>query len=653
MIKAVRALTQTFAAKFIIALIIISMSFWGIGSIFLNSNKNEIMTIGNKSIQFPELKSIIDQQIERMRSVFGPNFNINMAWQIGLVDKIIRELMMYSAIEVMAEDLGMYVSQDYIVKLIKEDKIFYTNNKFDQEKFITILKNNNLNQNKYSELLSNEIIKSRIINAIASSAVISNTTIESVTNFNNNVRDAEFIKINSKNIKIPAPSTEQLQNLYNENISIFQYPESKDIQYLLMSYNNFYKETKAKVSRQKLQNFFNSRRNSYIKQTNKYGINYSFETREACKSFLDLLVKFTSSKTAFQKLSDKNRKELIKINIEFAANMLPTNVMNAVKDLPINGHSTCVALNDRYSIFVIKKIEKARKQTFWEAYKKIKEDYLSYQNTNNKNNAINQLSEITKSLYKIVNQYSDKKISQKQLINQFNQLSKQNNIKFTKFNKLQANGDIPTDIANLSEVNTYKIINYILSKDTGEVSNMKFEEQNGTEYHLFFTVTNTNAKGVISFAKAKSQLKKIYYKKIRQSKTKEMAEAIKKNNKSLYSISKMNKAFIYKRIKSLDKPKAYKLLSPKKGFPNNLPEDLFYIADNDKHIINDNEKTVVARIIRIIPTKHSQEDKDRTRESLTNDLYTDIISAFAQDIQNQYNYNINRKLIGKLLLEQK
>ena len=125
MLTAIGKFSKSFFIKLLVGIIILPFIFWGMGDVFRGGNQNVIASVDSEKINTQEFVSYMrklnlnEQQIKNL-----PNTD--------LVEKILSEFIGKKVMALEIEKLGISINDNALRNIIKNDKIFFKDEKFSR-----------------------------------------------------------------------------------------------------------------------------------------------------------------------------------------------------------------------------------------------------------------------------------------------------------------------------------------------------------------------------------------------------------------------------------------------------------------------------------------------------------------------------------------
>ena len=146
MLQAIRSRAGSVVVKGLFALLILTFGIWGIGDIFRNRpTDTAVAAVGGQSIDAEALQTALQPALERLSTQLGTQVDLRQAQQMGVVDRVLGELVDYSLLDQEAGRMQLDVSDGVIRDAITQDPMFHgAGGVFDRSAFNALLAANRL-----------------------------------------------------------------------------------------------------------------------------------------------------------------------------------------------------------------------------------------------------------------------------------------------------------------------------------------------------------------------------------------------------------------------------------------------------------------------------------------------------------------------------
>ncbi|MDA9078268.1 SurA N-terminal domain-containing protein [Pelagibacteraceae bacterium] len=222
MATSIGKLSKSFFIKLLVGIIILPFVFWGMGDVFSGGNQNVIATIDSKKVNTQEFVNYVNRL----------NLNEEQVKNLSKTDLIGQILSEYIGRKVMAleiEKIGIVVSDNALRNIIKNDKLFFKDDKFSRTEYEKFLIKSGITAPQFEANIVEQEKRRQFLSSLAGGIVVPEMLVEKEFKKENQTKTIEYIdleKYHSKN----KPSRESLKELYERNKNIF-FVELKSIRY--------------------------------------------------------------------------------------------------------------------------------------------------------------------------------------------------------------------------------------------------------------------------------------------------------------------------------------------------------------------------------------------------------------------------------------
>ena len=222
MATSIGKLSKSFFIKLLVGIIILPFVFWGMGDVFRGGNQNVIATVDSNKISTKEFVNYINRL----------NLNEEQVKNLSKTDLIEQILSDYIGKKVMSleiEKLGIVVNDNALRDIIKNDKIFFKDNKFSRTEYEKFLIKSGVTAPQFEANIVEQEKRRQFLSSLAGGIVIPEILVEKEFRKENQTKTIQYIdleKYHSKN----KPSQESIKELYERNKNVF-FTELKSIRY--------------------------------------------------------------------------------------------------------------------------------------------------------------------------------------------------------------------------------------------------------------------------------------------------------------------------------------------------------------------------------------------------------------------------------------
>tara|TARA_A100001011_G_scaffold363297_1_gene413091 strand:+ start:712 stop:2166 length:1455 start_codon:yes stop_codon:yes gene_type:complete len=226
MATSIRKLTKSFFVKILVGIIILPFVFWGMGDVFRGGNQNVIATVDSKKISTQEFMDYLNRL----------NLNkeeISSLKDSDLIEKILSEYIGRKVMALEIEQSGIMVSDNSLRDIIKNDKLFFKNDKFSRTEYEKFLLKSNVTAPDFEKNIVEQESRRQFLSFLAGGITVPDILVENVFKKENQIKTIKYIDLEKYHLS-KKPSKEKIKEVYNKNKNLFV-EKFKSIQYAEIS----------------------------------------------------------------------------------------------------------------------------------------------------------------------------------------------------------------------------------------------------------------------------------------------------------------------------------------------------------------------------------------------------------------------------------
>ena len=211
MISSFRNFAKTKFAGILVFIMIIPFVFWGMGSIFSSGNSNNLAKINNSNISTQEF-------IDYLNNTGIPQETIRKNLDNNIIEELLSGLISTTLLELEIQDFNLIISENTLLKKIKENKNFIDENgNFQRIKYEKFLLENNQSAPQFEQRLKSRELQKHLFEYIGAGSVSPKFLIKRLYEEENKKLDIEFINLKNFYKKKENITDQDLKNFLNEN----------------------------------------------------------------------------------------------------------------------------------------------------------------------------------------------------------------------------------------------------------------------------------------------------------------------------------------------------------------------------------------------------------------------------------------------------
>ncbi|TCT39275.1 peptidylprolyl isomerase [Martelella mediterranea] len=236
MLETLRKGAQTWVAKLLIILLIISFGVWGASSALLSGNSDVVVQVGNQSVDVNEFRLAYQRQLNNLNQQYGQRLTSEQARMLGVDQQVYAQLVAGAALDQLADNMNLGLSEKRLASLIAQDPAFQNaNGQFDRQRFSSLLRSVGMNEDDYVAERSKVAVRGQIVDGLADGFDAPKTLTDAIREYRNQTRTADYIELTNAFIDpIKTPSDDVLKPWFEKRQAAYRAPEYRTIEYVAL-----------------------------------------------------------------------------------------------------------------------------------------------------------------------------------------------------------------------------------------------------------------------------------------------------------------------------------------------------------------------------------------------------------------------------------
>ena len=222
MLTSIGKFSKSFFIKLLVGIIILPFVFWGMGDVFRGGNQNVIASIDSQKISTQEF-------VDYLRRLNLTEDQIKNLPKTDLIEKILSEYIGKKVMNLEIKKLGITVNDNSLRMLIKNDELFFKDNKFSRTEYEKFLLKSGITAPLFEANIAEQEKKRQFLTSLSGGIVIPELLVEKEFRKENQKKIIKYIDLEKYHLK-NKPTEESKKELYERNKNIF-FTEFKSIRY--------------------------------------------------------------------------------------------------------------------------------------------------------------------------------------------------------------------------------------------------------------------------------------------------------------------------------------------------------------------------------------------------------------------------------------
>jgi peptidyl-prolyl cis-trans isomerase D len=222
---------------FLIVLVFPSFVITGIYSYnqFVSAD-DAVARVGDTPISQQQFDVAQRQQLERLRGMFGNDFDPKMFDTREARAATLDNLLSERALELEAQREGVQVTVERVRQLIAAEPAFQQNGRFDYERYKMLLQAQGYSEQGFEAQVRQDLQRRALLQAVASSTVVPKTVTEHLRRLIEEERQVRELRFNPAEFRAKVAVTdEQIKSFYDANQDDFRQPETAKVEYVILT----------------------------------------------------------------------------------------------------------------------------------------------------------------------------------------------------------------------------------------------------------------------------------------------------------------------------------------------------------------------------------------------------------------------------------
>ncbi len=234
MLEFLRTAAQTWVVKGLLVILVLSFMVWGGSSLTMTNQSDAVVVVGDVKVKAPEFRLTYETMLAQASRQLGTRLTPQQARAFGIEQRVYSQVVAGAALDQLADDMNLGLSQDRLAKLIADDPAFHSvNGQFDRLTFSSVLRNAGLREQDYINSQSQTAIRSQIVDALSDGYAAPKVLTDAIGAYRHEKRTADYLLLSNANIDaVKAPGDDVLTPWYDGRKANYRAPEYRKVSYV-------------------------------------------------------------------------------------------------------------------------------------------------------------------------------------------------------------------------------------------------------------------------------------------------------------------------------------------------------------------------------------------------------------------------------------
>lgn len=235
MLQTIRDKITGYLAFFVIILITIPFSLWGIDFYLTGSSNPEVAEVGSKEITKSELDSAYDRQLQQLRRLMGDNFDQDRIDPPSFRRDVLNSMIQQAALDDYIDSESLAVDNASVSDYIRSLPTFQVDGQFSQDTYLALLAQQGISPQAFEEDVRASLALDQLRGAILESSFLSDAVIGNTYRLLRQQRGLDYLRVDAQQLAASVtPTEEEINQRYERDSASYSLPERVRLSYVLL-----------------------------------------------------------------------------------------------------------------------------------------------------------------------------------------------------------------------------------------------------------------------------------------------------------------------------------------------------------------------------------------------------------------------------------
>lgn len=237
MLDSLRVFAKSWPGKIMGGFLLVGVAGFGINNVITDLGTNTVARVGNEEINSRQFLRAYQSQLNEVAQQIGSMPTTQQAIDLGVTSMVLQNLAQDAALDQVAEQFGLGVSEDKLGEMLREDPSFQNAlGTFDASSFNQVIQMSGLTEAEYFEDQRDAARRQQLILSLFGDTQLPATAASLVNRYAADQRTIDYFALGEINIETPAAPTEaELAAYLAENQTEFRTVETRKVQMLRLA----------------------------------------------------------------------------------------------------------------------------------------------------------------------------------------------------------------------------------------------------------------------------------------------------------------------------------------------------------------------------------------------------------------------------------
>lgn len=265
MLERIREGSQSFTAKAILVLIILTFALAGVGGYITGDTEDAVAKVNGEEIPRSDYDRAYENERSRLQEQFGDMFSAitsDPEYMRSLRSRVLEQLIEQELLVQYAEDSGMRVGSEQVKAAIRDIPQFRTAGQFDNDVYLMALRNAGYSPEAFAKVMQQDMTRNQLLRGLSQSEFVLEPEALAFLRLQNQTRSGGFLVANNESFEGQVEVAESdIETFYQQNQDMFRTEEKLSVAYVELSLAAI--ESDIEIADEEVREYYEQRQQQY------------------------------------------------------------------------------------------------------------------------------------------------------------------------------------------------------------------------------------------------------------------------------------------------------------------------------------------------------------------------------------------------------
>ncbi|MGM0905867.1 MAG: SurA N-terminal domain-containing protein [Pseudomonadota bacterium] len=265
MLERIREGSQSFTAKAILVLIILTFALAGVGGYITGDTEDAVAKVNGEEIPRSDYDRAYENERSRLQEQFGDMFSAitsDPEYMRSLRSRVLEQLIEQELLVQYAEDSGMRVGPEQVKAAIRDIPQFRTAGQFDNDVYLMALRNAGYSPEAFAKVMQQDMTRNQLLRGLSQSEFVLEPEALAFLRLQNQTRSGGFLVASNESFEDQVEVAESdIETFYQRNQDMFRTEEKLSVAYVELSLAAI--ESDIEIADEEVREYYEQRQQQY------------------------------------------------------------------------------------------------------------------------------------------------------------------------------------------------------------------------------------------------------------------------------------------------------------------------------------------------------------------------------------------------------